>query len=86
MAIIFGEADPRDYKRRKSDSQPNGYAARPGTGPAGEYCKTCAHFYQHKMSRTYSKCSLMRHIWTGGSATDIKVNSPACARFEKNEG
>lgn len=59
-----------------------GYADVPGSGPAGETCKTCAHLYRHEMAKTYLKCALMKHRWTGGPGSDIKAKSPACARWE----
>jgi len=58
-----------------------GYAATPGTGPAGEKCHSCAHSYfvQPSVKRFY-KCRLTR--FTNGSASDIKIKSPACRRWE----
>src|SRR5258708_34516181 len=68
-------------KSRRSSFK--GYAAPPGTGPAGETCKTCLH-YTHGGSgnRKFPKCGLMRPLWTHGPGTDIKASSPACAKFE----
>jgi len=60
-----------------------GYAAPPGTGPAGETCKTCAHITHKRMAKAYIKCGLMMAVWTGGPGTDIKAGSPACAKWEK---
>jgi hypothetical protein len=84
MALKFGEADPRDYRRSSGGGiyDAKGYAARPGTGPAGESCRTCKHLYRHEMANTYFKCSLMRRIWTRGPGSDIRAKSPACARWE----
>lgn len=69
---------PRDHKRR--NTRPNGYAARPGTGPAGETCGTCEHFcWSHPGGRRhYLKCGLVRKNWTHGPGTDILKRSPAC--------
>jgi hypothetical protein len=61
-----------------------GYAARPGSGPAGETCRTCSH-YAHKGTgnRSYPACGLMRAVWTSGPGTDIKAKSPACVLWKK---
>lgn len=59
------------------------YAAVPGTGPAGETCKSCTHIYRLQMANTYLKCALTRAHWTGGPGTDIKAGSPACSKWEK---
>lgn len=61
------------------------YAAPPGTGPAGETCKTCKHIYRRHMAKTYIKCALVQKWWTGGGGTDIKVASPACSKWERGE-
>jgi hypothetical protein len=71
-------------KSRQSNFK--GYAATPGTGPAGETCKTCLHYTHGRNSdgrgKKFPKCGLMRPIWTHGPGTDIKASSPACAKFE----
>lgn len=58
-----------------------GYAAVPGGGPVGETCRSCAHSYfvQPAVKRFY-KCRLTR--FTNGSASDIKVKSPACRQWK----
>lgn len=63
----------------------SGYAAAPGTGPAGETCRSCKH-YTHTVSgarNTFRKCGLMRSAWTHGPGTDIKAGSPACSKWER---
>jgi len=62
------------------------YADTPGTGPAGETCKTCRHLYRRTMAKTYLKCALTRHGWTGGGKTDVKATAPACSKWEKADG
>ena len=57
------------------------YAALPGTGPAGETCRSCDHLSGKLQSRRYYKCELTRHLWTGGPGTDVKVRSPACSKW-----
>jgi hypothetical protein len=59
-----------------------GYAATPGSGPAGETCRTCKHLHRKRLAGTYLKCGLMSAVWTGGAATDVKAGSPACSRWE----
>jgi hypothetical protein len=58
------------------------YAAFPGTGPAGETCRSCDNLSGKRMSRSYYKCELTRAQWTGGPGTDVKVRSPACSKWK----
>lgn len=67
------------YPRR---SKKHGYAAPPGTGPAGETCKSCKHLTRKIMSGTFLKCGLMRAYWTGGYGTDVLSRAAACRRWE----
>lgn len=53
-----------------------GYAATPGTGPAGETCGSC----RHCQRGGYTKCALTRH--TSCEASDIRLIAPACLRWE----
>lgn len=59
------------------------YADVPGTGPAGETCKSCKHIYRRQMASVYLKCEMTQAYWTGGPGTDIKAGSPACSKWEK---
>lgn len=68
---------------RRAASVPRGHAAPPGTGPAGEFCRTCEHYTLRQFSKTYRKCGLMRDAWSGGPKTDIRASDPACKRWEK---
>lgn len=63
-------------------TQAKGYADNPGTGPAGETCKTCKHRARIEHAKVYQKCLLAKYRWTGGPGSDIKVASPACSRWE----
>lgn len=74
---------PRRRPAGRKTTVPNGYAAAPGTGPAGETCGTCRHIERVRCSRSYPKCGLMRAVWTGGAGTDVRVRSPACRMWEK---
>lgn len=69
-------------KRKRREPTPNGYAWKPGTGPAGETCGSCKHHFRNQMAKVYHKCSLSESRWTGGRATDILVRSPACKFWE----
>lgn len=70
--------------KKKRDETPKGYAAKPGTGPAGKTCRNCQH-YTHVRSGAgvYRKCKLMEFRWSACYATDIRAGSPACSRFEE---
>ena len=63
---------------------PNGYYMPPGTGPAGETCRTCRFAVARRFSKTYWKCRLHPQ-WTGGPGTDIRLKSPACQGWEAKE-
>lgn len=79
FANLPGQAAPNKAVRIKAKGL---YAALPGTGPAGETCRTCEHLSGKRMSRRYYKCELTRAKWTGGAGTDVKVRSPACSKWE----
>lgn len=77
---LFGveAAEPSPRK----PGQANGYAARPGTGPAGETCGTCKNAcYTQPSKKRFYKCKVIKHRWTSGPGTDIKLKSPACSFF-----
>jgi hypothetical protein len=66
---------------KKSKNLPKGYAARPGSGPAGETCRTCDHAAQTNIR--FWKCHVIHHRWTRGPGTDIRLKSPACSFWTK---
>ncbi|MBE7204819.1 MAG: hypothetical protein INR70_44445 [Parafilimonas terrae] len=72
---------PQERKRLRAGTTPKGYAALPGTGPAGETCASCGHLVRRQMARVYLKCGLMRRGWTGGIASDVRAKAPACSRW-----
>lgn len=73
-------------KRGKHYVQPRGYAARPGTGPEGETCKTCRHSYHGGTGRRrYPKCALTRACHRSSRRTDILMGAPACEKFQPKE-
>lgn len=60
------------------------YADLPGSGPEGKRCKDCAHHWSHQeCTKRYHKCGLVKA--TGGPATDIRVRTPACAKFKDKD-
>lgn len=69
------------YFSKRRPTTPNGYAAIPGTGPAGETCRTCWHLVRVRHAKAYLKCGLERSRWTGGPGTDVKAGSPACSKW-----
>ena len=74
---------PRERKGlKRSGPVPRGYVMPPGTGPEGETCGSCKHLYRNQMAKTYLKCNLARHKWTGGGGSDIRAKSPACQKWE----
>jgi len=84
---IFGnDVDPdapmTTARKKPRREVPKGYYAAPGSGPAGETCKTCAHVARVRFSKTYIKCDRIRARWTGSYGTDIRLKSPACSGWE----
>lgn len=82
---LFGvEIDERSYPdvmpiQKKRDYSAKGFPARPGSGPAGETCRSCANCVRCPYhGKNYYKCAILRHRWTSGPGTDIKLKSPAC--------
>ncbi|MEW6304865.1 MAG: hypothetical protein AB1705_15425 [Verrucomicrobiota bacterium] len=83
LSIFGGEVTER--QRRKDE--PKGYAKPPGSGPAGETCGTCAHAVKVRGGRrAYWKCAVIRHRWTHGPGTDIRLKTPACSMWAAAPG
>jgi hypothetical protein len=72
---------PQERKRLRAGTTPKGYAALPGSGPAGETCGSCENLVRRRMARTYLKCGLRERGWTGGTASDVRAGAPACSRW-----
>lgn len=71
------QARQREHRRWEAG---NPMLKTAGPGPAGATCKTCCHLLKdHHQSTHYYKCEL-RGV-TRGTATDHRVNWPACAKF-----
>lgn len=67
----------------------NGYPKPPGSGPAGETCKTCEfkHRIQIRSGKGFWKCLKFhspqtQHQWSGCISSDIRLKSPACSFWE----
>jgi len=75
-------AKPRKNTILKGD----GYAGTPGTGPAGETCKSCARLKRCDLTRTKTvyKCGLCKAAWK--PSTDIVLHAPACAFWQAGAG
>jgi len=76
--------DERKSITRKT-LRPNGYAKPPGSGPAGETCKSCTHIRRVAHAKVYRKCGLLEAHWTHGPGSDILAGSPACSLWQKPE-
>ena len=74
---------PSERKRLFKRAPPTmrGHAGKPGSGPAGETCKTCQHLVRKRMSKVYLKCELTLQNWTGGAGTDVKAGDAACDKW-----
>ena len=85
---LFRMMDEHSKEPCRRGPKPSGYAGRPGTGPAGETCKTCLHAVCKRLANRYWKCAVYGRVcgWTGGRKTDILLRSPACERWERKEG
>lgn len=77
---LFGKSPA--FNAHFGAGKPNGYAAPPGSGPAGETCKTCDNVVRVGLSSKHvHKCELVK--WTGGRGTDVCVTAPACRFWKK---
>jgi len=78
---LFGEpVNERPFKSPPDLAHP----AKPGTGPAGETCGTCAHCCRTRPGgRNYYKCFLIKKNWTNGPGSDLRLKDLACMFFKK---
>lgn len=67
---------------KRKPTKANGYADKPGSGPEGETCGTCKHCVFKRMAGSYPKCAVVKESWTSGTATDIRLKSAACSKWE----
>jgi hypothetical protein len=82
MQNLFGEEVA--IERPRKTPKPKGHAAPPGSGPAGETCRTCEHYTRrHFHDYVHRKCGLMKARWTKGPGSDIRAKDPACRLWVK---
>lgn len=63
--------------------RPRGHAWKPGTGPAGETCRTCAHFRRVRYhAGVFLKCGANEAAWTHSRRTDIRAGDAACREWQ----
>jgi hypothetical protein len=72
-------------RRKRRDPFPSGHIMPPGTGPAGETCKSCRHLVRIRLAKTYLKCGQYRAHWTGGRKTDVRARDAACRKWESKD-
>lgn len=85
FGLFSGAPERPRIERRSRGGAAAGYAAKPGTGPAGQTCNTCAHcrLRVSRGNRRYYKCQLLYGQLTTGRATDVTLRSPACAKWQR---
>lgn len=76
--LLFDIGEPKAPAERLEDACT---PYRPGTGPAGETCRGCAHAVRLAQATVFFKCALARNAWTHSRRTDIKLRWPACLRW-----
>lgn len=79
------EGTRKKVAKARRDPVPSGHVAAPGSGPAGETCRSCAHLARVEYARDYLKCGLNRHNWTGGRKTDVRAGDAACSKWESKK-
>jgi hypothetical protein len=84
MTDLFGEEVVlTGPPSRKGVKRVTGYAAPPGTGPVGQFCRTCK--YMKRLSNTgrksWLKCFHPLAYRSNCSATDIRARAPACKHW-----
>ena len=73
---------PAPGEARRRPTKPGGYAAPPGSGPAGQTCSSCVHYVVVGRRGRFRKCELLRAALTHGPGTDILARSPACSQWQ----
>lgn len=84
----------RGIKRGTRFEEKNPYKGRgrahpypPGSGPEGEKCGTCAARRCRPYRGTnYYKCQYMKHAWSCGLGTDIRLKDAACFLWKPDKG
>lgn len=84
MRDLFGQEipDAPAPSRRLRQLRDFAHPAKPGTGPAGQTCRTCANRCRVEGgTKIYQKCGLLKAAWTKGPATDLHCRDAACSFF-----
>jgi hypothetical protein len=55
---------------------------RPGSGPEGESCGSCAKLVIKRFSEDFFQCHVQRRYWLSEERTDIKATDRACLAWE----
>jgi hypothetical protein len=87
VELAGGPMLTRDQRKKlnpRKSTRANGYAKRPGSGPQGETCKSCAHIRRIRSGsgKGFRKCGRMEAHWTRGPGSDILASAPACSLWE----
>lgn len=86
MTDLFGAETKEPETKSKRTYAARGFAARPGSGPAGETCRSCDHSTRVQAGAgTVWKCALGKASWTKSPKTDIRINAEACELWEKDK-
>lgn len=86
MAELFALEPTEPKAPGKRTYAARGFAARPGSGPAGETCRSCDHSTRVQAgNHVVWKCALGRASWTKSPKTDIRINAEACELWEKDK-
>jgi len=84
--VTVPDGDDAKATKRKRSNAPKGYPAPKGSGPDGETCRTCENACRvNGGSKYYWKCGLLRHAWTRGLGTDIRLKAPACSHWQAKQ-
>lgn len=88
QSLLFGGTEPAQPRPGSVRSaKANGYAARPGSGPEGQTCGTCANCAVRELAnRHVFKCRLLVRSWSACRSTDVLKSSPACKHWQQGEG
>lgn len=82
LDLLAGSPENAKRQRLRAAGEPQGYFARPGTGPAGKTCADCQHLARMPYQRAFAKCRRNIDNWTQQRRTDIDPESPACLGFD----
>ena len=87
MKDLFGkDIEKRQKKVDRYKGRKNAHPYPPGTGPEGETCGTCAKCCKIEYhDKIYYKCAYMKHAWTHGLGTDLRLKDEACFLWKEQQ-